>query len=449
MLVEVLVSAFVLLVGMAGAVTMIDGANRTSFTARGREGATNLERELIERARSIPYTQLTPNSIYQQLQAIPGLEDVSPSAGYQLRRRGHTYTVTLGACSQDDPKDSLGIHDAGSFCAGSAAGTADRNPDDYKLVTVDLAWADAATAGTSHEQTEINNPGNAAGPGITGLSLNPLSTNNVITSPLASLNVSVTVAFAPVAVSWTIDGVVEGDALGAGTAWSFSWPIQNLVDGTYLVGARAFDASGRSGPGRALTVTLNRFLPAAPTGLAAGRNGAVVELEWLANRERDIAGYRVYRGGTLVASCPLSTDTTCQDTSPPGSPLLTYTVVALDRDPVTGILREGAASLPVTVTLLNNPPNAPTGLTASTNSDGATALSWNAPVPADPDSGDSIDFYRIYRDGTAVGDRYDRTALGSQTTFVDGRNGGTQHTYWVTAVDTQLAESAALGPVTR
>ena len=205
---------------------------------------------------------------------------------------------------------------------------------------------------------------------------------------------------------------------------------------------------GRSGPGRALTVTLNRFLPAAPAGLAAGRNGAVVELEWLANSERDIAGYRVYRDGTLVASCSLSTDTTCQDTSPPGSALLTYTVVALDRDPVTGNLREGTASPPVTVTQSNLPPNAPTGLTASTNSDGDTVLSWNAPVPADPD-GDSIAFYRIYRDGTAVGDRYDRTALGSQTTYVDGRNGGTQHTYWVTAVDTQLAESVAVGPVTR
>lgn len=445
---EVLVSAFVLLVGMTGAVTMIDGGNRASVMARGREGATSLERELIERARSIPYTQLAPTSIYQRLQAIPGLEDDSASPGYQLRRRGHTYTVTLGACSQDDPKDGLGVHDASSFCAGSAAGTADRNPDDYKLVTIDLAWSDAATHGASHEQTEINNPGNAAGPGVCGLSLNA-GTNNVVTSVLASLSVSVCVSLAPVTVSWTIDGSVQGDALGSGTAWSFIWPIQNLVDGTYLVGARAFDASGRSGPARSLTVTLNRFLPLAPTGLAAGRNGSVVELEWLANRERDIAGYRVYRDGTLVASCPLSTDTSCQDTSPPGSPLLTYRVVALDRDPVTGNLREGATSLPVTVTQLNHAPNAPTGLTASTNADGSTALNWSAPVPADPDVGDSIAFYRIYRDGTAVGARYDRTAVGSQTSYVDGRNGGTQHTYWVTAVDTQLAESVALGPVTR
>ena len=219
--------------------------------------------------------QLTSNSVYQQLQAIPGLEDASASTGYQLLRRGHTYTVTLGACSQDDPKDGLGIHDAGSFCAGSSAGTADRNPDDYKLVTVDLAWADAAATKTSHEQTEINNPDNAAGPGICGLSLNA-GTNNVITSILASLNVSVCVTFAPVAVSWTIDGSVQGEARsGRGTAWSFLWAIQTLVDGTYQVGARAFDASGRSGPGRSLTVTINRFLPITPIGLAAGRNGSV------------------------------------------------------------------------------------------------------------------------------------------------------------------------------
>jgi hypothetical protein len=74
-------------------------------------------------------------------------------------------------------------------------------------------------------------------------------------------------------------------------------------------------------------------------------------------------------------------------------------------------------------------------------------LAWTAPNPTDAD-GDPIDFYRIYRDGQAVANRYD-TAPGTATTYTDTGTGGVQHTYWVTAVDPQLAESPAAGPVTR
>ena len=67
----------------------------------------------------------------------------------------------------------------------------------------------------------------------------------------------------------------------------------------------------------------------------------------------------------------------------------------------------------------------------------------------DPDAGGSIDFYRIYRDGQLYGDRYDRTSLGTETTWTDTRTDGIQHDYSITAVDDQLAESTILGPVTR
>jgi hypothetical protein len=47
------------------------------------------------------------------------------------------------------------------------------------------------------------------------------------------------------------------------------------------------------------------------------------------------------------------------------------------------------------------------------------------------------------------GDRYDRTDSGSTTTYADTNTGGVPHTYWVTAVDQDLAESPFLGPVTK
>ena len=92
--------------------------------------------------------------------------------------------------------------------------------------------------------------------------------------------------------------------------------------------------------------------------------------------------------------------------------------------------------------------NAPTNLTAS-SAGSNTVLSWSAPGIQDPDLGDSIAFYRIYRDGSAYANRYDRTGTGADLTYTDTHPDGVPHTYYVTAVDTQLAESPLLGPVTK
>jgi hypothetical protein len=193
-------------------------------------------------------------------------------------------------------------------------------------------------------------------------------------------------------------------------------------------------------------VTLNRFAPAAPAGLAVGWNGTVVEAEWLANKERDIVGYRLYRDGTMVASCSQTQSTHCRDTDAPNVGSILYVLKALDRDP-SGALREGTASITINVTQANQRPNPPATLTASTNADGDAVLTWTPALVPDPDPDDSIAFYRIYRDGTAVADRYARTPLGTDLTWVDPGAAGEEHDYWVSAVDGQLAESTLVGPV--
>ena len=49
----------------------------------------------------------------------------------------------------------------------------------------------------------------------------------------------------------------------------------------------------------------------------------MVDLEWLEIGERDIIGYQVFRKGKAavrtspIPSCPMSTATSCVDTSPP------------------------------------------------------------------------------------------------------------------------------------
>lgn len=448
-IVEVLVASAVLLVGVLSLLSVLDIANSGSQAVRARDGATSLARQITEAARSIPYSELTPQTIQSTLQSQPGLKDQGGSAGWTIQRRGISYTVTASVCTMDDPSDGGGQHSPGIFCSDSGpAGTADDNPDDYKRVSADLTWTLHGQVRAVHQLAVINNPGSAGGPAVNNLSITPPA-GSLITTLLSGVSLSATTSSPAATVAFSVDGVSTAAGSGNSLLWNFQWPISNLVDGTHLVTAQAFDQQGLSGPTRSVTVTLNRFVPQAPTGLVGGRNGSVVDLEWLPNPERDIVGYRAFRGlpglnPALV--CPLTSRSDCQDSNPPGG-IQTYFVVADDLD-ASGNYRDGLPSLTISALTTNHAPNAPTHLTATT-SDGATVLSWTAAVPADPDLGDGVAFYRIYRDGVVVADRYDRTGAGTDLTYVDGRTDGTSHQYWITAVDKELDESSFVGPVTQ
>jgi Tfp pilus assembly protein PilV len=449
-LIEVLVAAMVLVIGVLALLTVLDTANQASTAVRARDGASNLARQVTESARLIPYSTLTPQAVEAELQDLDGLSSEGGGAGWTLQRRGFAYTVSATACTVDDPADGMGVHDAGVYCSNTgAAGTADHNPDDYKRITADVTWALHGVNHTIHQVGVVNNPGSAVGPAVTNLSIVPPATPLIVSNLLGAALTATTSAPAS-SVAFSVDGVPSAAGTGLSMLWNYTWPISNLVDGTHLVTAQAFDTQGLSGATRSVTVKLNRFLPSAPTGLVGGRNGSVVDLEWLPNPELDIAGYRVFRQPLIGAPqlvCPLAAATACQDTSPPAGALLTYFVVADDLD-ASGVYRDGLPSLPATVLSTNRPPNSPTLLTA-TQANGATTLSWTAAVPADPDFGDGVAFYRIYRDGIAFANRYDRTGAGTELSYVDGRTDGTSHQYWITAVDKQLAESPRLGPVTQ
>jgi Tfp pilus assembly protein PilV len=520
-IVEIMVAALILVVGTLGTIALIDGANATTTSTKAREQGVNVQREIVEAARSVPYSQLTPTSIVSRIQATTGLEDSNASSpGWTIRRRGITYSVSTGVCSVDDSKDGTATHDAASFCATGAgtttagqcrnflgitgsiqgAGTAatgsaaigdcgidlnldgavdnlveasvnlcllglcitptgtDRNPDDYKRVVTLVRWDRGSGNRYALQSSTISNPGLSAGPQLATPTSNPVNTSQVGPGN-DSITFSVMALQTPYTVSWLLDGTPQGTASGTALGpYTWSWNLGSVgsttpnsgqvMDGTYVVGVKAYDRFGVYGNTKALTFSLNRRAPYAPTGFAGGRNGSVVDFEWAPNRERDLSGYRVYRttNGSAVV-CTLTTATSCQDTNPPGGLIVNYYVVAVDKEPTTGVLREGNQSSTIGVTSLNSPPNAPTNLTATTVGSN-TALSWSAPAIQDPNLGDSIAFYRIYRDGSAFVDRYDRTAS-NEVTWTDSHTGGTTHSYRITAVDTQLAESNMVGPVTR
>jgi Tfp pilus assembly protein PilV len=516
-LVEVVAAGFVLVIGVLGTIALVDGAVLRTLSTKQREGATTLTRELVEEVRSVPYGQLADNTVVSKLQAQPGLADANlGSGGWTVKRRGTSYAVSARTCSVDDPKDGVGANEGAGFCqistdssscggsvsAGGAVGGAgnsvtlclnlggtsvstlcgtvgtggsgtiggvpggigtggsasvcgsntalDSNPDDYKLVLFDVSWNSGAKR--VKQATVVANPGQGAGPAVKALVAVGL-TNDTITSAGTSYSFNATTSLTPSSVQWSIDGAIQGRATGTGTAWTFNWDTSGVVDGSYVIGARAYDANGQSGISATRTITINRGPPAAPTGFVAGRNGEAMDFEWDGSPDRDVAGYKVFQkvsSGSDQVLCDLTASTDCIDTSPPSIDPIDVYVVAYDHD-TAGNLRAGTPSAVRRVTSVNQAPYAPASLGASSTG-GSTILTWAVPDPADPDSGDSIQFYRVYRDGHSYNDRYDEATCPSSSStcaWTDTHTSGSQHTYYVTSVDGQLAESVAAGPVTR
>ncbi|HEV2819077.1 MAG TPA: hypothetical protein VGW11_01080, partial [Solirubrobacteraceae bacterium] len=337
------------------------------------------------------------------------------------------------------------------WCTGGAS--TDKMPDDYKRVVSLVTW-DRGTGGRyALQSTTVPNPGSAAGVAITALSRTLPSGTDPITDPArTSVSFSAQSSRPAATVAWSVNGAKGAPGTGSGTLWGWDWPLGTLgtsepgsavLDGSYLVGARAFDANGVSGATRSITVVLNRRKPYAPPNFLAGRNGDTVEFEWTSNPERDIEGYRVYQGkagGTRTLVCALTRKTSCRQVPAPPKPLLgdvSYHMVAVDKAP-DGSLREGD---PSSHTLQSSllAPQAPGNLTVRLGS-GAATLSWTASSSTD------IEFYRIYRDGQSYNDRYDRVAA-SETKYTDPRTDGVSHSYSITAVNGQLQESPMVGPV--
>lgn len=462
-LIEVLAATFILLIGVLATAAIIDASSSANANTRQRDAATNLTRELIEGARSIPFERVSEPGVYAALQEIPGLEDM-PGGGYEIRRNGVTYTIEIDVCIMDDPKDESGPRvGTETFCPDSAApGTEDKNPEDYKRVTTTISWERNGVARRVVQTGIINNPGSASGPAIRSIVPRGIPVPYVVTSETATeVLLDITTSSKPAAINWLLDGTVQEPAPvengTTGLAWVATWDIgtkdTGTLDGDYIVSAEAFNQYGVSGPGRQETVILNRRVPFAPEQVTGGRNNFdAVEIEWTANRERDIIGYEVQRGdGTIVcALLDQRLSTFCTDPAPPDADAVEYVVYAYDRDPATGQPRSGDLSDPLVVTKGNLPPFPPTNLQASRTGDIVT-LSWHRPSPEDPDGPpDGIEFYRIYRDGQALESRYarwfDPAAI---VTWEDTNTGGLQHRYWVTAVDRNYAESPYLGPVTQ
>ena len=474
-LIEVMVAITVLLVGVLGTVTMIDGANAVTSRTKAREGGTAVARSVLEIARGIPYQDLTTTQLLGVLQTRNGLSDVQPGvAGHQIQSRSFLYTLTPVVCSMDDPKDRLGSHTdiPIDFCPDSdvVSGTptsVDKNPDDYRRVGVRLRWADKAGHAISVKQTGVvTNPAGGLGPAVNSVTPHLPNTPTVTTGESATYKITTSSQADSVSMSVNGQPIGEADQVDD-THWDFTWELgpadtPEFVDCNYVLQAQASDDKGRVGAPFALTVTLNRRRPFAPPGLEGGRNlnGDRIDVQWGTRPECDIQRYEVFRGtipsaiDTPVCTRFLGQKTECLDEGAPAGQVY-YKVLALDKSP-TGSDRSGDATEIAIVEGNGGAPSSPTGLTVCSGGNpdcsdihgdpappGSAVLSWEPSSDAD-----GVAFYRVYRGGNTYDKRHDVLfpVANKPLVFVDAPSGAA--TYYVSAVDSLFGESQLSGPVT-
>lgn len=469
-LVELMAAALVLVVGMLGTLVLVDGSNARISENRTREAATNLAREIVEGARAVPYPEITSAGFAAKVQSQPGLGDAGPAEGWNLVRRGVTFTVQTDACTMDDddPRDGTGDHTGmDTFCPDSpGGGTVDRNPDDYKRVTITVSWRRQGDTESVHQVAIINNPGSSFAPTVRDLK----PTSPALTAPYAVKSattgaITFTARVTPRAayVNWSVDNIRMGSAARSGSTddWTFTWSIPSSVpDGVYLVGAQGYNSADQTGSPKAITVTLNRFRPTPPPGFAGGRNDDRIEFEWLGSGDRDIVGYRVYQmvGAAPATTDPVACETSVSDPNPTACSIARdsggdkrYYVVARAPACCTGTGTEESVRPTAAQTLLvtsNNEPEPPTTLSATRDGEAVT-LTWTAPEePAAGEPEDVLRSFRIYRDGLAYENRY-ALVEPDRFTWTDVNAGPEPHSYWVVSVDSHLAESDPVGEVRR
>jgi hypothetical protein len=484
-------ATIVLVTGVLAMLGTFIVASHGTATNRVRQVGTSLAREAIEDTRGLGYEQLLQPNIAGLVQPLVPGSSVSGST-LSVSRAGYSFKVSFTECSLDDPSDGYGNHSSppvtgGSWCpdvAGSS--TTDTNPDDYKRVSVIVAPTGLRTT-PAVQQTVLIYARPTHGPAVSCLSTTAScpGSNLTVTSG-SSLAFNVFTTTTPSAVQWLVNGnPPTSDQLPVGgldpyvpggTSSSFTWNFPS-ADGSYTIGALSFDANGNTGTRSTLQVSLNRHQATAPTTVEAGWNDQIegVDVQWVPSVDQDILYYRVYHqygngSATLVSSCSQVNGTACTDMSapsphPPAAPTCNatpqsyatanqYWVVGVDTNPATGQPRESTLLSPkVDADLCDHPPSAPSGLTGTVV--GSTLkLTWSAPsVPQDPDSGDSIQAWRIYRWAASGSVQFP----GSRLDLVGGLNGagnpvtsytdsapdpgGVTQSYCVTAVDRRLDES--------
>ncbi len=265
----------------------------------------------------------------------------------------------------------------------------------------------------------------------------------------ASSASQINLAWSPSADNVAVTGyrVYRAGALIATTA-ALSYADAGLAASTsFSYYVAAFDAAGNaSAPSTAVSTTTlappDTSAPSVPGGLGAvATSSSRISLTWSASTDNvAVAGYRVYRGSTQIATTATLAYT---DVGLAASTTYSYTLSAFD-----GAGNVSANSAAVTARTQNradtSKPSVPGGLSASAVTGRLISLSWTA-------STDNVGVtgYNVYRGGVQI-------AAVSTPSYADaGVSPSTRYSYQVTAFDaagntsSKSATASATTPVAR
>ncbi|MEV7617591.1 fibronectin type III domain-containing protein [Streptomyces sp. NPDC089799] len=184
--------------------------------------------------------------------------------------------------------------------------------------------------------------------------------------------------------------------------------------------------------------TVDTVAPLTPTGVTAAydRTTAKTTLSWAANKEMDLAGYRVYRRlsstqWARVSGSALLTSRSFGDAPPATGQTFLYEVRAVDK---AG--RESAGSTDVSAaTVDRTAPAAPRGVTAVFKAGTGIVVSWT------PSPGSDVTRYQLHRNGHLYQDRVQGSSTYTDMTVEHGST----YSYTVVAVDAAGNKSPASG----
>jgi len=174
--IEVMIAMFVLLVGVLGTFTMIDGGLASTSRTTARDQGTNLARDLVERSRQASYSTMTMASAPATLRAtLPAVDAATPLVGstFKVTRRNVVYTVKVFACSIDDPSDGAGVGNA-TFCETPLTTTVPGSPAPGAAASVNVLGI-AVVAGGSLLQTVCNALGVSSITSMLSAALSPVA----------------------------------------------------------------------------------------------------------------------------------------------------------------------------------------------------------------------------------------------------------------------------------
>ena len=170
-IVEVLVSALVLLIFSVGVVTVLTGSTRATAQERHRGQANALAEQELERVRSLRIIDLVSlNSTRWVLDDGTQLATGCPTSGAQSRQT--CYTITSTSQFQDEP----------AATNGCSAGSGSR---DYMVLTVSVSWTGMGALHPVKAATIVSPPSGSFVPNSGSVLVNVTDSRNVGISGVA------------------------------------------------------------------------------------------------------------------------------------------------------------------------------------------------------------------------------------------------------------------------